>query len=279
MVTESNVPKEYTATSAGCLLSSVRVLCQTASCLSLRISRWSFPLLLILIVTSSCGMFEQERRTSIEIEFYAIDPNTLINDLAQGGKDVFVAQDESPYEASPTFGEPVQWSPADYFQIAQALHTLVWGESLDEWNLRVISYNMDCGYLTNGPQDAVFAYCRLEQLGGDETRWVSKLSIEPRRNTVAALKEEYYPHQANQQALDLSQLKISAADALEIAERNGGYETRMAVENMCGIYIILNTDSLNDDWKVRYYPDVINDSDTLAYYDIDPLTGEIENNR
>ncbi len=235
----------------------------------------------IMSLTFSCSSMEPERQVTSEIEFYAIDPNTLVNDLAQGSKDVFIAQDESPYEASPTLDEPVQWSPADYFQIAQTLHTLVWGESLDEWKLSAIGYGMDCEYLTNGPQDAFFTYFKLEQFDGYASRLVSILTIEPRRNTVAALKEVYYPHQANQQVIDLAQLKISAADALQIAERNGGYETRMAVENMCGIYIILNTGSFDDmsGWKIEYYPDGINGSDTLAYYDIDPLTGEIENKK
>lgn len=245
----------------------------------LRISHLMFMLAALLSITMACRNSEPERIVASYSENYAIDPDTLLEGLAEGRTDVFIPQEETPYQASPTLGEPVQWQPEDYFQIAQAVHELGWGESLENWDLHGVDFGIDCAYLEHGPQDAWFSYFKTVKLREQETRLVSDIIIEPRRKTVAGGRVEYYPQRKRWQTIDFAHLKISAEDALQIAETHGGYETRTAVANECYISIGLYSDSFEyGGWQVDYIPNSGSEV-SLGLYKIDPETGELENKK
>jgi hypothetical protein len=227
----------------------------------------------ILYMTSSCGIYGSEKVVSSKNEYYAINPDTIISDLLQSKMDVFTLQDKSPFEASPTLSKPVRWSENDYFRIAQALHKLAWGESLDTWNLSNMNFGLDCNYYDNGPQDARFTYFKTVKVNDQESRDVSEIIIEPRRASVTVHKSEYYPTSVQWQTIDLKQLKISSLeDVLQIAEINGGISARTAVENACSISLTLAPNSVSyDGWNISYTGD---DRKYIFEIQINQFTGE-----
>ncbi len=245
--------------------------------MSKRVRKWLIcPILVSLIasLTFSCGILDPETMVYSKNEYFSIDPGTILAALDQGKTDVFTPQDKTPFEASPTLGTPVHWSTSDYFRIAAALHELLWGESLETWQLDRMSYGMDCAYLHNGPQDANIEFFKEARMNDRESRFVSELIIEPRRNSVVGHITKYSPQRVRWQVIDQTEFKISFEDALQIAELNGGAEARLAVENACEISIILNPDEFYyQGWQVEYFNTA---GDTLVLNCIDPLTGELK---
>ena len=69
----------------------------------------------------------------------------------------------------------------------------------------------------------------------------------------------------------LSQLQITAEDALTIAEENGGKETRQLVDNECRIHARLAGDHT---WQILIYQNDTGSS--LFRMVIDPSSGTIE---
>ena len=65
---------------------------------------------------------------------------------------------------------------------------------------------------------------------------------------------------------------ISAAEALQIAELNGGRNARLANGNECNVYLMFPTGLQPGKWLVYYYA---NDAFTKLFeIFIDPVTGE-----
>ena len=90
----------------------------------------------------------------------------------------------------------------------------------------------------------------------------------PRKNLVAVWETEYYPILKDWESIDLSKVKISADQGLQIAEKDGGQDKRIAVDNACDIAIAISRDTVvYDGWIVAYSPSIFLD-------EIDPLTGK-----
>lgn len=231
--------------------------------------------LLFLLVTVllahgmvSCTIDQSEDVTITNIQYYSIEPKTVLEAISQGKEDAFISISDEPSLASPSKGEMVSWDQADYIQIAEALHKLVWGESLKTWGLYQIYFSSGCDQIDIGFQYAQFKLYKIVTLNGRETRVEHFIEIDPSRTFAQAMETEYYPALASRKSIDLTAVKIFANEALQIADKNGGFEKRMAVKNECGISVDLSRDTaINDGWLVIYSPNVFID-------EIDPGTGK-----
>jgi hypothetical protein len=211
---------------------------------------------------------DKEERIHINGGFYSINPDTILEDFSQGKTDVFTPQEDLPDEKS---REYVQWKLADYDLIAQVLHELAWEEPLEEWKMSLISFDWDCEYIDKGPQGAHFRYFKVEKLRERKSRFVSELFVNPLENMVNVSMWEHYPRLCCWDVIDLAKLGVSADEALDIAEKNGGAEARAAVGNICQIHVVLNPASPRyGGWNVRY-----SYLGTIDQYIIDPKTGEV----
>lgn len=206
--------------------------------------------------------------------YYTIAPATILESLAQGKTDVFTPQIATPEAITPTPAQPVQWSQADYFRIAQALHEFVWNESWDGWALDKLLFRLDCAEVSRGPQRAHFTFFRVIHTREQESRLERDLWIEPFTNSASWHEVEYYPNVLDAQGIDLSQIKIPVESALRIAEQNGGAAVRSEVEDACRIYLILAPGSKYNGWQVAYsgYDPKYNAPTNLFEIRIDPFT-------
>jgi len=215
-------------------------------------------------------IIDEEERIIMKGESYSINPDTILEDLSENKIDVFTPQEEGQPEKS---REYVQWKPADYYLIAQTLHELIWEEPLVAWNMSLIIFDWDCENFDKGPQQAHFRYYKAEKMRERKSRFVSDVLVNPLENMVSGLREEHYPRVVLWDAIDLAKLGVSAEEALDIAEKNGGAETRAAVGNSCQISVILNPALPDyDGWQVMYTG---NSLGVVDLYYIDPETGEL----
>jgi hypothetical protein len=227
-------------------------------------------LIMFLSLTFACQFFSfgREEEISNKEAYYAIDPNTILDSLAQGATNVFTPQIATPEFESSIQGEPVEWSQSDYFRIADALHEFVWNESLDEWNLDGMTFGMDCKDVDYGSQYANFRFYKVVHTREKESRLVHNIYIFPAENSVWWTEIEYYPKLANWGSLDQKQIKVSVNDALQIAETNGGRKARLEVNNKCKFAAIIPIWEY-EGWNLTYTSDA-----KLFNINIDPLTGE-----
>ncbi len=83
---------------------------------------------------------------------------------------------------------------------------------------------------------------------------VRAMQITPRYGDVTSAGGAIYPQPLfdKWEYIDLKQVKITAEDALKIAEENGGKEARLSTQNKCTIQVKLSGDF---GWRVFVYDD------------------------
>ena len=230
----------------------------------------SYILLLPLLfaVTLSCNS-QTEEKTILLDQYYTIDPTSLQN----GDLDVFSPVSTGPELLPVNQQLPVDWLQADYFYIANTLYNSVLGKSLQDWNLNSMDFRLGCSKIRNGFQNGRFEFFKVVKEKEHEARMSRFIDIDPRGNLVHIKEWEYYPKLVNWGIIDLTELKISADRALQIAETSGGEEMRQSVGNACNISLVLSPGPANNrDWKVSYTRS--DDRSSLFHIEIDPITGE-----
>lgn len=218
---------------------------------------------------SSCIRQIENRETTESTlgQSYTIEPGKILESLARGEKGVFLPE-TAPELTLSSPSQPVNWKQVDYFQIADALHEYVWGESLEDWNLYFLDFSLGCNEINNGLQYGQFTFFKIEKIGGRQTRITHNIEIDPKNKSVSAWQTNYYPSLVTWKSIDLINTKISADEALQIAERDGGYSKRTAVNNSCNISVGISRDTANySGWIVIYSPSIFIDK-------IDPITGK-----
>lgn len=209
---------------------------------------------------------------------YKINPETILTSLDRGETDVFVPI-SVPIEESYRLFSPgsFSWRQSNYFKISSSTHHYVWEEKLDDWRLSAMHFSGNCLDNPNGFDGGEITFFKPTSDGSSyETRLII---ISPLWGEVEWGGSAFYPHPPlfGWKSIDLDRLEVTADDALQIAEENGGQEIRKEVGNSCTVKIILspNTDS-GYVWRVYYFPG-------YPYYDaetfeinIDPYTGHYE---
>ncbi len=230
-------------------------------------------LLLLSFPVTSCKIYLEESLVSTTYQSYSIDTEKILDDIQQIGSEVFTPQELSIYEIDIIPEKYMDWEVDDYFLIANALHTLAWSESLESWNLHLFSLGWDCNELDKGPQWAFFIYFKNGKIKDRESRFVSTITLEPLRNSVAIHKEEIYPKIMNWSIINLEKFPVSIEDTIKIAENNGGSEIRENLSNKCDISLAMEIGSLEyDGWRVSYS----NNEGRLLVFKINPNTGKLE---
>lgn len=204
---------------------------------------------------------------------YLFNPETILESASQGSSNIFLPQGDN---FEPTFIEPtvtVKWTQNDYLHIANALHSEIWNEPIEDWKLHFMYFHADCEQVEQGPQKAVFEFYKITRsffpkLGHEET-----ITVTPATDSIWWKKEGLDSRTVYNSSIDLSQLKISADNAFQIAEAHGGSEARLRIMNNCEVSALLAPDGLAQNWRVNYF----NKDDTHIFdITIDEHSGEYE---
>lgn len=220
----------------------------------------------------SCNIGKTEEQTNLYSLYYTIEPTSLLKSL-QRGEAAFTPVSQKPELIPFDQQVTVNWHQADYFYIANALYEGVLGKTLLGWQLSGMDFRLDCSRVQNGFQNGRFGFFSVEKDDDQESRLERFIDIDPRHNFVHVSETKYSPKLIDLKSIDLTQIKISADYALQIAESNGGEEKRASVKNACSISLLLTLDR-TDRWQWRVY--YARSDDRTLFFDIliDPYTGE-----
>ena len=234
----------------------------------------------IVVLLTACELFLDYRGVGYGIldHQYQIDSQTILSSIRHGEKDIFNLIDATPGPISNDSGIPVLWTQEDYLLIAQSIHELIWQESMDQsMDLAKLIFCLDCGEVNFGPQIAQIQLHKLigeKKEIGKENRYIV---IAPKANLVYITDYIYQPVlRKDWGSIDLSNVKISAEEALQIAELSGGKEMRAETKNQCSIGIVISADGDNSAWLI-YYTTEVEDPSLSVEFRIDSVTGECKN--
>lgn len=185
---------------------------------------------------------------------FRIDPGTILTSLEKGKIDIFLLDQrlvEERVEGPILHTEPILWSQSDYLQIVTALDNSVWNSTLDDWSLFSMDFNGDCQNL-NVLTGAEYKYFKTDFDKGKVVDTWREIEVNPEYGYVAWGNGARYPHPLlGWKSVDLDRLKVTAEEAIRIAEENGGTEARLKIENRCYIHLSLTPDNY-EGWEVDY---------------------------
>ena len=202
--------------------------------------------------------------------YYKIDPDNILTSLDFGGAKAFVPEATSP--ENPIYEEFFSWNQSDYTKIVTALHEYVWNEGLDDWKLYYMYFDTPCHDNLIGFELGKYYYFKTTFQYGRISYAGRGFLITPQYGDVEWGSGPNYPHPIQGwKSVDLNKVKITAEEALKIAEQNGGKETRLSVKNECKITAKLSGYS---GWKMFIYR--YDTGSSIFSIEIDPSTGKMK---
>lgn len=236
-----------------------------------------FILLCVLLKTAFGlgNIFDSELYDPITVfEFsytgsYKIDANTILESIDSEHSLVFLP--ETTVISNSNRNNELAWTQLEYYKIAGVLFEFIWKERLNKnWSIHRMSFDTKCKENLNGFEHATFVFNQL--LFQDK-----KFRYNARAVEIAPLDGDvlwgggstYLRPVFGKGQVDLDNIKITADDALIIAEKNGGKTLRKSVQNRCTLALFLEEGS----WRVVYY-DVDTRGASLDIY-INPYTGKV----
>lgn len=241
-----------------------------------------FSAVLCLLLSCSMGKLEYEILISEKEDYYnIIDPVMLMSAIAQGNKDnMFLLRtpfaDESEMWSLPE-EKTVYWEQPDYYRIAQVLNEYIGNEPLENWEIKYVILENNCTDAGRGFMRGSFEFFKVASSTKGGSRAVMMMDIQPWRKITRVYSAAYSPVVEKWTGLDFEKVKISAIQAIEIAEKNGGSDARNKVENKCLVSVSMIAPGSGYNWIVNYT--VINEkkvSNTIYEALVDSQDGKFQ---
>ena len=202
------------------------------------------------------------------IHYFSFEPETVLTVLDQGQGEIFKplpATVNNNLFSSGSF----PWHQQDYLKIAGALNQVVAKDTLDDWDMYLMSFDRDCADNPIGFDYANITYFKTD---GDQYS-AREIDVYPLAKEADWGGDTHFPRPflLGWKSIDLEKLKVTADDAVQMAETNGGREARLAEKNSCYISVILSPNTDHENWGIYYYG---NHSAILFAITIDPYSGD-----
>lgn len=230
--------------------------------------------ILLTILQTACGLIEDFGENPTILSFkegnYSINPNTLIQDMKTGKKEVFTFMENSPdINADPSF-PPVDWKQQDYEQIAEAVHQEVWNETLDNWKIDWIFYNVQCSDVNHGLQFSAYTFFSEEKgEKGAVIRNEHRIYIDPQNGHVHWSEQIKSLTRGRDDSINSAEFIVTADEALREAEENGGKSAREEIGNKCLISIEPVDGENYFGWRLDYYSTIESTNDPIFEYEVE----------
>lgn len=184
---------------------------------------------------------------------FIINPTTILDSLDRGETNVFSPTLATPSDDTILPSGSIQWTQSDYLKVANALSQFVWKEPLDGWLIYYLRFENTCQDNLSGFDSFTAIYYKTIGRGLGKMYTARYIEIYPLASIVYWAGDTEFPISSGWAAIDLSKFKITADDALRIAEENGGIETRARAHNYCSISVNLPAHKNDQRWDVAYY--------------------------
>jgi hypothetical protein len=232
----------------------------------------AFAMLILPAIACRFNFDQREEMTTLLERYYSIDPSFLHGTPGKQNASPFKLIENIP--DLPPLGKqaPINWHQEDYLHTVQALFKEVWGETPDGWSLNSFRFSVACSFVDYGFQTGRFRYFKNAEKADEQIRVERRIYINASSGFVQVLEFEYAPRLVDWGVVDMARLHYSADDALQIAEKEGGREARLAIQNNCDISVRLDPDAPRyrgwDIWYLGY------DGNIFEIW-VDPVTGKI----
>jgi len=180
-----------------------------------------------------------------------INPMTILDALNRGEINVFTPTLATPSAETILPSGSIHWTQSDYLKVADALSQFVWKEPLEGWLIYHIAFNKECHDNLSGFDSADMIYYKT--VGWQKMYTARYIQIYPLASIVSWGGGTDFPISDGWATIDLTKFRITADDALRIAEENGGKEARLKVGNKCNIFLSTSNHNDDDSWDLGYY--------------------------
>lgn len=229
--------------------------------LSIRPQATSFLYLIVLIAVAcrpSNGYTVQSNpsylSSYLESGYYTINPQTILVSLDQGKTDVFTPLLATQDPNTPLLPSgSVFWTQSDYLKIVEALSQNIWQDSMKEWNVYYLAFDKQCQDNSVGFDSLEITYYKTIEVNEREMYTARHIKIYPLAGVVSWGGGTNFSTSDKWYGIDLAKFKITADDAQQTAEENGGEAARLGVQNDCRILIRTPNHDNDDYWDVSYY--------------------------
>ena len=217
------------------------------------------------------GVQRYPSHLGFERGYYKISPETILASLDKGETKVFAPETASP--ENPIFEKYFSWRQSEYTKIIVALHEFIWDEDLDDWKLYYMHFSTPCHDNLSGFELGEYYYFKTIFHKNGQIDYAGRgFLVTPQYGDVEWGSKPNYPHPIlGWKSVNLNKVKVTAEQALEIAEINGGKEARLLVQNECKLTARLSGYS---GWKVFIYRHDTGSS--IFGIEIDSSTGKIK---
>ncbi len=186
------------------------------------------------------------------IEYYRIDPKTILASLDANEDKVFLPESDTSFEK--VINAPLSWSQSDYNKIASKIHEYVWHESLDDWMLFRVIFSADCSENPVGFDQADYIFFREISVNGEKLYTARDIDITPQYGDITLGSDTNFPRPFwGWKYIKRDAVNVRAEEALQLAESKGGEKARLSLQNKCRIYVSMNPNGYgHNNWKVSY---------------------------
>ncbi len=136
----------------------------------------------------------------------------------------------------------IYWNYDDFFLLAQGMHELAWGETIDNWSVVNLRYKIDCEQIESGNFQEFFI--RFSRKTPSEFYLSSVIFINLNSNEIRIIKQVYYlsthplPFDLNK-SLTINQICIKPFEAVLISDEDVGEKIRNDINNKCYLEVDL----------------------------------------
>ncbi len=186
---------------------------------------------------------------------YEIDPETILLSLDQDGTEIFHPVSTIPEDDLHLNPGSFPWMQSDYLKIANALVQTKLSEGLNDWEVLGMYFKKECSDTHKGFDAGSVIYFKINSGNNRVSDYLHYQTITVEVYPLfkkAVYDEAHFPRPLfGWTGINMSNLKITADDALQIVEELGGKEARLKVNNVCNISI-LNSPLFPRNWRVSY---------------------------
>lgn len=225
-----------------------------------QVRRSIITLFVLLASMSACQSFDNGGRrypstigTFNESGDFIINPTTILDSLNHGETNVFSPVLATPSDEAILPAGSIYWTQSEYLQAANALSQVVWGESLEGWLVYYLYFNKDCDDSLGGFHSLDIIYYKTISTGLQKMYTARYIQIYPLAGMVSWGGNTDFPISEGWAAIDLTEYKVTADDALRLVEENGGKKARARVQNDCTMSVSLPTGKNDNRWDIAYY--------------------------
>ncbi|MBV6451514.1 MAG: hypothetical protein MHPDNHAH_02258 [Anaerolineales bacterium] len=184
---------------------------------------------------------------------YYINPETILVALAHGEKKVFTPVLTMPeVHITPLAeGSSYLWQFSDYIVVASALQQQIWSEDMQDWSLFSMRFYVDCQGKPNGFSIGDFVFYKEITMQEEKSYSYREILIRPLYGDISWGAEAVYPRPSSGwKKVELETVKVDADEALDIAEKNGGEDFRLSLNNDCQVSLTYNENFEYKGWVV-----------------------------